>query len=141
MEKALESLERKRSDLLGEIKNLGDMRRGSIVEAYGKCGKKNCICMRQVGHPGHGPRYLWSTTIKGKSYSKSLKLGAEMEKIRQEISSYRKFVKLNADYVEVSERICDHRPIATYDNEADQEKLKKKLQRIFKTKFKKKWGK
>jgi hypothetical protein len=40
------------------------------------------------GHPGHGPQYLWNTTVKGKSYAKSIPLGPELEKYTTEIGNY-----------------------------------------------------
>ncbi len=67
----LESLEYKRKSLYKKLEGLGDFRRGTISLNYRRCGKKNCACAKQ-GHPGHGPQYLWNTTIKGKSYAKSL---------------------------------------------------------------------
>ncbi len=66
----IEGLESKRKDLHEQLAGLGDFRRGTISVNYRKCGKKNCACARP-GHPGHGPQYLWNTTIKGKSYAKN----------------------------------------------------------------------
>ena len=79
MRKNLESLEKTRRSLHRQLEEVGDFKRGTISTNYRKCGKKNCICTSE-GHPGHGPQYLWSTTIKGRSYAKSLKLGPELQK-------------------------------------------------------------
>ena len=129
MAEPIADLERKKDILYGKLKSLGDFRRGSISVNYRKCGKPNCACARQ-GHPGHGPQYLWTTTIKGKSYAKSIKLGPEMQKYQEEIARYQSFLKLCDDILQINERICDARPVAEMpDKELTQ--LKKKLQLQF----------
>jgi len=115
MKDHLESLEQKRRSLYERLEKMGDFRRGTISVNYRRCGKKNCICARE-GHPGHGPQYLWSTTIKGKSYAKSLKLGPELQKFIEETSNYRKFLGLCDEIVQVNEKICDVRPVSEIDN-------------------------
>ena len=81
----IEDLENKRESLYEELSKTGDFRRGIISVNYRKCGKTNCCCSKE-GHPGHGPQYLWNTTIKGKSYAKNLKLGPELQKYSEEIA-------------------------------------------------------
>ena len=73
MNESLKRLESKRKSLYKKLEEIGDFRRGTISVNYRKCGKKNCICTKP-GHPGHGPQYLWNTTVKGKSYAKNLKM-------------------------------------------------------------------
>jgi hypothetical protein len=99
-------------------------RRGIISVIYRKCGKKYCACAKE-GHPGHGPLHLWNTTIKGKSYAKSLKLGPEMQKYLDEIGNHRRFVELCAEIVVVNERICDLRPVPEVKEEKAMADLKK----------------
>lgn len=137
MQESLSELERRRDGLYEKLKALGDFRRGSISVNYRKCGKPNCICA-QVGHPGHGPRYLWSTTIKGKSYTRNLQLGPEMKKYEDEIARYQTFTKLCEEVLTVSEQICDMRPLVSPRDETELEELKKKLQKKFMGKYKKK---
>ena len=134
---ALADMERKRESLYKQLQETGDFRRGIISVTYRKCGKKNCACA-QEGHLGHGPQHLWNTTIKGKSYAKSLKLGPEMEKYLEEISNHQRFLKLCADLVEVNERICDMRPVSEINDDNELTALKKKLQQMFVAKYKKK---
>lgn len=133
---ALAEMERKRESLYKLLQETGDFRRGIISTTYRKCGKKNCACA-QAGHPGHGPQHLWNTTIKGKSYAKSLKLGPEMEKYLEEIANHKRFLKLCEELVEVNERICDMRPVRVIEDENDLAALKKKLQQMFMGKLKK----
>lgn len=92
MEETIESLEIEREHLYRQLQETGDFRRGIISVVYRKCGKKNCACAKE-GHPGHGPQHLWNTTIKGKSYAKSVKLGPELQKYLEEIANHQRYVK------------------------------------------------
>jgi hypothetical protein len=120
--------------LYKKLEETGGFRRGSISVNYRRCGKKNCACAKP-GHPGHGPQYLWSTTIKGKSYAKNLKLGPELQKYLEETDNFRTFVKLCDEIVQVNEKICDCRPIAEVEDKHEAEELKKKLQMHFMRKY------
>ena len=133
----LNKLESKRESLHDKLFNLGDFRRGTISVNYRKCGKKNCACAKP-DHPGHGPQYLWNTTIKGKSYAKNLKLGPELQKYMNETDNYRRFIELCDEIIQVNEKICDSRPFPSIDNKDEAESLKKKLQLHFKRKLRKK---
>ena len=138
MEDTLKVLEEKRKVVYKRIGEIGDFRRGTISVNYRKCGKKNCICTKS-GHPGHGPQYLWNTTIKGKSYAKNLKLGPELQKYVEEIANHRKFVQLCDELVELNEKVCDLRPIPAIEGKEEQEELKKKLEQLFRKRLRKKW--
>lgn len=138
MEKTLGSLEMKRKSLYQKLEEMGDFRRGTISVNYRRCGKENCICT-EPGHPGHGPQYLWNTTIKGESYAKNLKLGPELRKYMEETANYRNFLKLCEELVELSEKVCDLRPVAEIEDKNGQEELKKKLQRLFRKRLRRKW--
>jgi hypothetical protein len=130
MEETLLECERKRDALIDSLKELGDFRRGSVTVNYRKCGKRNCACARE-GHRGHGPQYLWSATIKGKSYAKNLKLGPEMQKYIEETVRHRRFVELSEEIVQINERICNLRPVPEVKDDKELAELKKKLQRQF----------
>jgi hypothetical protein len=138
MEDTLKVLEEKRESLYKKIEELGDFRRGTISVNYRKCGKKNCICTKP-GHPGHGPQYLWSTTIKGKSYAKNLRFGPELQKYVEETANHRKFVELCDELVEFNERLCDVRPVPAVEGKDEQEEIKKKLEQLFRKRLKKRW--
>ena len=138
MEETLESLEKKRKELYQKLEALGDFRRGTISVNYRKCGKKKYACAKP-GHPGHGPQYLWNTTIKGKSYAKNLRLGPELEKYMKETGEYRSFLNLSEELVQVNERICELRPVREIEDRTELEELKKKLLEIFRKKFRKRW--
>ena len=136
MEETLESLEAKRKSLYQKMEEIGDFRRGIISVNYRKCGKKNCACAKP-GHLGHGPQYLWNTTIKGKSYAKSVRLGPELQKYMQETGRYREFLRLCEELVQLNERISDLRPVVEIGDKNEREALKKELQEIFRKRLKK----
>jgi len=136
MDESFKRLESKRRNLYKKIEKIGDFRRGTISVNYRKCGKKNCICAKP-GHPGHGPQYLWNTTIKAKSYAKNLKLGPELKKYMEEIANYQSFLRLCDEIVELNEKICDLRPVAEIEDKNEAEELKKKLQMHFRWKYRK----
>ena len=136
MEETLEALEEQRRLLYRQVAEVGDFRRGIISVNYRKCGKPNCAC-RQPGHPGHGPQYLWNTTVRGKSRAANLRLGPELEKVQREIENYRRFVELSRQLVEVNEKICQLRPVRQIEDEQELEALKKTLRRRFGKKSKK----
>jgi hypothetical protein len=138
MGESLEGLEKKRKELYEKLEGLGDFRRGTISVNYRKCGKKKCVCAKP-GHPGHGPQYLWNTTIKGKSYAKNLKLGPELQKYMEETGNYRNFLNLSKELVQVNERICELRPVREIEDRKESEELKKKLLEIFRKRFRKRW--
>jgi len=137
MEETLESLEAKRKSVYQKLGEIGDFRRGIISVNYRKCGKKNCACATP-GHLGHGPQYLWNTTIKGKSYAKSLRLGPELQKYIEETVKYREFLRLCGELVELNEKICNLRPAPEIEDKDEREALKKKLQGIFRKRLRRK---
>ncbi len=133
----INALELKKNSLYKKLAGLDDFRRGTISVNYRKCGKKNCVCAKS-GHPGHGPQYLWNTTIKGKSYAKNLKIGPELQKVTTETDNYRIFMNLCDEIVQTNEKICDLRAVPEIVDESEAEALKKKLQTYFRKKYKKK---
>lgn len=134
MNQSLTKLESQRNSVYKKLEETGDFRRGTIYLNYRKCGKKNCVC-EKPGHPGHGPQYLWSTTIKGKSYAKSLKLGPELKKYMDEIDNYRSFLRICNEMLQLNEKICNLRPVVEVEDKDEAEELKKKLQIHFRKKY------
>lgn len=104
-----EEFEAQRAELYAALAEVGDFRRGSVSENYRRCGKPNCACARP-GHPGHGPRHLWTRTVDGKSRGRQL-AGAEVDKVRRELDRYAEFVTLTDRLVEVNEKLCEARPV------------------------------
>lgn len=137
MGESLESLQQQRRTLFRKLSKIGNFRRGTISVNYRKCGKNNCACAKK-GHPGHGPQYLWSTTLKGKSYTKQLKIGPQLQKFTEENDNYRTFQHLCEEIIQVSEKLSELVPPREVRGDAELEELKKNLQRRFMGKYKKK---
>ena len=78
---------------------------------YRRCGKANCACA-DPGHPGHGPRHRLTRSVDGKTESKQLHPGPELEKVTREVANHRRFVALSQQIIEVNEQICEARPVA-----------------------------
>ncbi|WP_338069611.1 DUF6788 family protein, partial [Phytoactinopolyspora endophytica] len=104
-EQPLESLEQQWDALYEQLAATGDFRRGSVNETYRRCGKPNCACARE-DHPGHGPRYLWTRSVQGRTRSRQLS-GAELEKVRAELANYEQFTALSEQIVQINETICE----------------------------------
>ena len=107
-EPPLDDLERQRAELYAQLAGTGDLRPGSLNETWRRCGKPNCACA-QPGHPGHGPRYLWTRSAGGKTRSRQL-AAAELDKVRREIANYRQFAELSEQIVHAIGRIMNARP-------------------------------
>jgi len=111
---SLPELETERERLYAQFSEVGDFRRGSVTENYRKCGKPNCACA-QPDHPGHGPRFLWTRTVRGQKTKGRQLAAAEVAKVRRELERYAEFASLSEQIVEVSEKICEARPVAGTD--------------------------
>src|ERR1700683_4559828 len=83
-EPSLPELEAERDRLYAQLSAVGDFRRGSVRENYGKCGKPNCACA-QPGHPGHGPRFLWARTARGRGTVGRQLAAGEVARVRREV--------------------------------------------------------
>ncbi len=110
-EPSIPELEAERDRLYARLAATGDFRRGSVSENYRKCGKPNCACA-QPGHPGHGPRFLWTRSEGRRKRAGRQLAAAEVEKVRREIARHAEFAATAGQIVEVNERICEARPAA-----------------------------
>jgi hypothetical protein len=102
---SLPELEAERERLYAQLSSVGDFRRGSVTENYRKCGKPNCACA-QPGHPGHGPRFLWTRTVRGRKTRGRQLAAGEVEKVRRELARYTEFASLTEQIAEVSWQDC-----------------------------------
>jgi len=110
-EPSLPDLERQRAQLYARLAATGDFRPGSINATYRKCGKPNCACAGP-GHPGHGPRWLWTRSSGGRTRTRQL-APAELAKVRAELAGYKEFAALSEQIVAVNEAICEARPVTS----------------------------
>src|SRR5450755_2797879 len=113
-ELSLRELEAERDRLFARLSAVGDFRRGSVSEDYRKCGKPNCVCARP-GHRGHGPRFLWTRTARGRGTVGRQLAAGEVEKTRAEVARHAEFAAVSERIAEVSEKICEARPAAGTD--------------------------
>jgi len=110
-EPSLPELEARRDRLYVHLSAVGDFRRGSVTENWRRCGKPNCGCAAP-GHPGHGPRLLWTRSEgRRKRVGRQLSAG-EVEKVRGEIARHAEFSATVEQIIEVNEEICEARPAA-----------------------------
>ena len=115
----LPELERRRAGLYRELSRVGDFRPGSLNEVRRKCGKPNCACAAPE-HPGHGPQYNLTRRVEGRTRTRHLRPGPELDKARREAAEYQRFRDLVGQVTEVNEAICDARPV-TPPGEAGEE--------------------
>jgi hypothetical protein len=102
-----EQLEKRRSELKERLVELGDMRPGSLVERYRRCGKPACHCASRDA-AGHGPSWSLTRGVAGKTVTKIIPPTA-VEQTRRQIDEYHRFRLLIREFVEVSEAVCDAR--------------------------------
>src|SRR5258707_15492844 len=108
-EPSLPELEAERERLYAQLSAVGDFRRGSVSENYRKCGKPNCGCA-QPDHPGHGPRFLWTRTARGRgTVGRQLATG-EVAKVRRGGARPGGVGGLRGRNAPGGEKICHGRP-------------------------------
>jgi hypothetical protein len=110
-EPSLPELEALRDRLYAQLAAVGDFRRGSVSENYRKCGKPNCACAAP-GHPGHGPRFLWTRSAGRRKTEGRQLAAAEVGKVRREVARHAEWAAAVEQIAEVSEKICEARPVA-----------------------------
>jgi hypothetical protein len=102
---SISELEAQRDRLKLQLSGLGDLRPGSLVERYRKCGKPNCRCARP-GETGHGPCWSLTHDVKGKTVT-SIIPEALVPQTREQIAEYQRLRDLTRDLIDVSEKICE----------------------------------
>lgn len=120
---SLAHLEKEKTELLGQIAAVGDLRRGSISTTSGKCGKPTCHCAKP-DDPGHGPNFRLTRKVRGKTVTETFVSQAALRKARDEVAEFHHFQDLCAKVVIVSEGICQLRPVE--DTLTPQEKKRRK---------------
>lgn len=104
----LEQLLTQSQALKSQLAAVGDMRPGSLVKRFRKCGKPNCRCAKR-GAQGHGPDWILTRAVHGKTVTKAIPEGAAVEQTRGQIEEYQRFRELVRQLIQVNERICDLR--------------------------------
>jgi hypothetical protein len=109
MPDVLTDLEAQRDDVLRQVAQLGDMRKGSMTEAFRRCGRPGCACSG-TDHRGHGPYYAFTTKVAGKTKTVQMRAGSRLDKFQREVDTYRQFRALSERLIDVNEAICNARP-------------------------------
>lgn len=102
----LEALLQQRDQLKSELAAIGDMRPGSLVSRFRKCGKRSCHCAKK-GAQGHGPSFSLTHAVRGKTVTHVIPAGAAVEQTREQLAEYHRFRGLVQQLIAVSEQICD----------------------------------
>jgi len=101
----VEQLRRQRDGLKARMAEVGDLRPGSLVERYRRCGKAACHCAGK-GMAGHGPSWSLTREVGGKTVTRIIPAGA-VAQTREQIAEHRRFRALVRELVETSEQLCD----------------------------------
>lgn len=102
----LRALLLQRDQLKSQLAAVGEMRPGSLVERYRKCGKASCHCAKK-GAQGHGPSYSLTHAVRGKTVTRVIPAGAAVDRTREQIDQYHRFRQGVQQLIAISEKICD----------------------------------
>lgn len=101
----VQELEQRRATLKGALATVGDLRPGSLVERYRRCGKPGCHCAG-AGAEGHGPSWSLTREVDGKTVTRVIPPDA-VPRTRAQIAEYRRFRAVVRELIETSEHLCD----------------------------------
>lgn len=101
----VEVLRRRCDELKARLVQVGDLRPGSLVERYRRCGKAGCHCAGKEA-AGHGPSWSLTREVGGKTVTRIIPAGA-VAQTREQIAEHRGFRALVRELVETSEQLCD----------------------------------
>jgi len=121
MENIFDDLNGKKENILQQIRELGDFRQGSLSPRYRKCGKPYCHCAKE-GSKGHGPLWMVTRSVKGKTKSKAIPKG-KVDTAFKQIETFHSFQNLVHEYIETNIKICDIQ--LDQDRQASREAKKK----------------
>jgi hypothetical protein len=107
MSQSLKELETHRDQIQEALSKLGDMRQGSLLERYRKCGKSNCRCAGDDSF-AHGPSWSLTRAIKAKTITRIIPVRA-LERTRRQLAEFQEFRRVSQALVAVNEKICEMR--------------------------------
>jgi hypothetical protein len=118
---ALDALLLQREQLKSEVARIGDVRPGSLVPRFRRCGKPSCHCAKK-GEKGHGPSYSLTHPVGGKTVTRVIPVGSAVDRTREQLQEYHRFRQLVQKLITVSEQICDLQLRATEPAPSDVKK-------------------
>ena len=110
-----------RESIKSQIAGLGDLRPGSLVDRFRKCGKPNCRCAKP-GQAGHGPSWSLTHGEKGKTVTFVIPADRVPQTLEQ-IAECQRLRALTQDLIDVNEKICDARISDHKTNEPSKKSL------------------
>lgn len=96
-------LEQRRAMLREQLYQVGDLRLGSLIHRYRRCGKANCVCSNPE-HEGHGC-WVISKTVAGKTVMSTVPSEEQLDVVKEQIEEGRRFWKLAEEFAEVSDEL------------------------------------
>ena len=106
----LQELETRRDELRQQLASIGDLRPGSLVARYRKCGKPYCRCARD-GSRGHGPSWSLTRQVAGKTITRIIAL-SDVARTQAQIAECQRLRRLMGELIEVSDALCQTRLLA-----------------------------
>jgi hypothetical protein len=101
----LGQLRTQRDGLLKKLEGIRDFRPGSLGPRFRKCGKPGCHCAHD-GSKGHGPTWMLTRKIEGKTVTKVIPVSA-VTQTQQQLVDYRLFHDTVGELIETNVLICD----------------------------------
>jgi hypothetical protein len=101
----VENLKQRRAALKAQLAQVGDLRPGSLVERYRRCGKAGCRCASPDAE-GHGPSWSLTREVDGKTVTRVIPPEV-VEQTKHQLVEYRRFRGLVRAFIDTSEQLCD----------------------------------
>lgn len=95
-----QALEAQRANVLEQMRQIRSMRRGSITEQFLNTKRKG-----QETTTRCGPYYVLSRHVDGRTVSRRLKAGEELEQAQRDIEQHRLFVELCRQFEALTEQL------------------------------------
>ena len=109
-------LEKRREEILEEIRGIRALRKGSVMEQYLKVPQKGKKAVLR------GPYWLYTRKEKGKSVGQRLRRD-EVERYKKEVEAFHTFQSLCDEYAELTERLGE------LERKLDESSQEKKLRK------------
>lgn len=94
---SIQDVERQRQEVMDEMLAIRSMRRGSITEQK--------LPSKKGGKATRGPYFVFSRRQEGKTVSKRLRPGPDLELAHQEVAAHKHFVELCRRFEQLTERL------------------------------------
>lgn len=94
----MDKLESQRKRILGELADLGEMRRGSVSEQFVESTGRDGVKKRR------GPYFVYTYKDKGKTVSRRLTSPEQVALCQRQIEAFRRFQELTAELLQIGEQ-------------------------------------